>query len=1188
MKLKFYQTKFSQAGAWQTLSLRPVLGLFVFLLLAPSATLRAQAELICDGTTQTLVASGAAEEFVIPFDPTIAQIELIAHGADGGFADLGNGCFAEGGAGATARAIFELGDGDGAIPYGSTIRFVVGVAGEKGTGGTVLGTGNTYGGGGGGTGMLLKKPGSDQWDVIVVAGGGGGAYQGSVIGICVDNKTGQGGRAGTSGGDGNGANGGKGGQVGSGGMAGGVDGFEVTGGGGGAYTKGEGITCVDLNGSDEVAEGQQGFPNGGAGGGNEGCIGSTFRDGGFGFGGGASGQGGGAGGGGFSGGGGGGSAGRGGGGGSYIVPEAVDAIIEEGEISAITEDGFAQYRCIKRTDPVDETPTASCVGDVLPVALNADGSISITPSLISADTLDPSLIYSLSAVEFSCDSLGERAVTLTVTNSQDQSDSCFTIIMIVDDLQPEVNCPPSAEVSCDADYTAATLGEATATDNCSTPELEMSEVITEGDCPGEQTITRSWTATDASGNSSSCEQVIVVSDNTAPVCDNCPENLSVNCVTMPEVPQVTFSDNCDADPSVSLDISSTQTAEGCAAYSYEETRTWTATDVCGNTSTFTQVVKVKDEEAPQCLNCPADITVSCDAVPAAPSLEVSDNCDPAPTVQLSISSTQTDEGCAAAGYVETRTWTISDVCGNTATHVQIVTVTDEEAPQCLNCPADITVSCDAVPAAPSLEVSDNCDPAPTVQLSISSTQTDEGCAAAGYVETRTWTISDACGNTATHVQIVTVTDEEAPQCLNCPADITVSCDAVPAAPSLEVSDNCDPNPTVELNIISTQTSSGCSAHSYVETRSWTITDACGNTTTHEQVITVEDMTAPEISCPPAITVTCDNSPELTGIPGIMDNCDPAPDYDFEDLVLSGNCDWDCLMERTWTATDACGNTSTCVQTIEQSVLELLEDALSADTDGDALADPLTIGRLTRHSLTVTAEGAECLLGWLPDTGGKAWPLIRTDFLADGSDCTPEGLPLDAAGKMNNPLVSGTLLLGIKLRLDPSLGDILLSDLDCSFHPIVFQGLPRNPDIADLYQQVNLVVGNIIGLPFVEHYADVLSCINGTYGLCPESSSTDLIGAAGLPGTRVAQAEAQIRLFPNPVRDQLRVDLAPFAGQNGQLRLINTVGQTVLERQIQDIPTEPISIATGQLSSGLYVLQVRIGEQVVNRQFVVQD
>lgn len=1030
MKLNFYEENYQGRDRHSTdhqPRIRYVLALLAGFLLIGQVKSFAQAEIICDGSIQTISATGALEDLVIPMDTSVTQIEFTVHGGDGGFADLGNGCFSEGGAGAHATAQFNLGSEEGEIPYGSTVRFVVGIAGEKGTGGTVLGTGNTYGGGGGGTGIMYKAPDSDEWQVLMVAGGGGGAYQGSVIGICVDSKTGQGGRTGTSGGDGNGANGGPGGMVGAGGMAGGLDGFEVSGGGGGAYTKGEGITCVNFDGSNEVAEGQLGFPLGGAGGGNEGCVGSTFRDGGFGFGGGASGQGGGGGGGGFSGGGGGGSAGRGGGGGSYILDIAVNPVIQEGGLTNTTEDGFAQYRCIKPTEPTDEAPEAACVDTTVMVSLNAEGTATISPAMISSDTLNPALVYTLGSTDFSCEDLGETTVILTVTDSDGRADSCAATVMIVDDLAPEVDCPMSVEVSCEDDFSVETLGTATAIDNCESFDLELSETSEAGDCAAAQTITRTWTATDASGNSSSCNQVIVVSDNTPPVCENCPE----------------------------------------------------------------------------------DVIVSCDAVPEIPELTVSDNCDAAPNVEVAVASTQTETGCSAQSYTETRTWTITDACGNTTEHVQVITVTDEVAPECANCPESVTVSCDAVPEVPTLEVSDNCDPEPSVELSITSTQTEDG---------------------------------------------------------------------------------SCSDFSYVETRTWTISDACGNSIEHIQVVTVEDTTAPEITCPPAVTVTCDNDPSEAGFPSVTDNCDPAATFTYDDVVLSGDCDWACMIERTWTATDACGNTSECKQTIEQSVLELIEDALSEDLDGDALADPLVIGRLSRHSLTITLDGAACMLGWMPNNRGTAWPLIRKDFLVDGTDCTPDGLPIGDDGKMNNPLIAETLILGVKLRLDPSVGDVLLSDLDCNIHPIVFQGLPRNPTVADLYDQANLVVGNIIGLPFVEHFASALACINGTYGLCPDEDGASALADAGtLRGLQLDKdlEAARISIYPNPVRSQFWLDLGAFDGKSGQLSVFNAVGQQVMEQQLREITTAPISVGTDELSNGLYLLQIRIGDQIMTEQIVIQ-
>ena len=44
----------------------------------------------------------------------------------------------------------------------------------------------------------------------------------------------------------------------------------------------------------------------------------------------------------------------------------------------------------------------------------------------------------------------------------------------------------------------------------------------------------------------------------------------------------------------------------------------------------------------------------------------------------------------------------------------------------------------------------------------------------------------------------------------------------------------------------------------VITRTWTATDNCGNASTCIQTITVEDVTAPVITCPVDVTVNCED------------------------------------------------------------------------------------------------------------------------------------------------------------------------------------------------------------------------------------------------------------------------------------------------------------------------------------------
>ncbi|MBL7792934.1 MAG: T9SS type A sorting domain-containing protein [Saprospiraceae bacterium] len=463
----------------------------------------AQSDLTCDGNTYTISYTGSYQDFLAPNDPAISEIEFILRGGDGGFAELDDDCKSDGGAGAFVKVTFGIGSGANDLQYGGTVRFIAGGAGEKGTGGGILGTGFTYGGGGGGTAVLYKAPGSDTWQILAVAGGGGGAYQGRIITFCVDNEDGQGGRATPDGGSGNGDI-----APGWGGIGGfgGGNSVDISGGGGGAFQPGNGITCIEFIGTTEVGEGQSGFPEGGAGGGAEGCTSFTFRNGGYGFGGGGSGSGAAGGGGGYSGGGGGGTTGRGGGGGSFANPSSLTQEIIAGGTSATTEDGFIQYRSERRAIPV-----AQCATAPVTLALDNTGQATLAASLVDAGSSHPdglALNLAVSPSSFSCADIGANEVSLTVTDDLGESALCSATVIVADQTGPQLDCPANITVGCDTSALNST-GFATATDNCaSAVQLSYSDVIIAGSYEWECTIKRTWSAGDGSGNSSVCEQII--------------------------------------------------------------------------------------------------------------------------------------------------------------------------------------------------------------------------------------------------------------------------------------------------------------------------------------------------------------------------------------------------------------------------------------------------------------------------------------------------------------------------------------------------------------------------------------------------------------------------------------------------------------------------------------------------------
>ncbi|UII80576.1 Calx-beta domain-containing protein [Flagellimonas sp. CMM7] len=351
--------------------------------------------------------------------------------------------------------------------------------------------------------------------------------------------------------------------------------------------------------------------------------------------------------------------------------------------------------------------------------------------------------------------------------------------------------------------------------------------------------------------------------------------------------------------------------DGCAA-EYTITRTWTFTDCVSNVREHVQVITIEDTQAPIFVETlPADTTVSCDNVPTASILTASDSCDT--NVAVIFDELITDTDSCGSNYIITRTWSASDCAGNPVSHTQVITVEDTTAPTFVEVlPTDTTVSCDNVPTATILTATDNCDP--NVAVVFNEQITDNDSCGSNYTITRTWSASDCAGNPVNHTQIITVEDTTAPTFVEVlPMDVTVSCDNVPTAAILTAADNCDTNITVLLDEQITDMDS-CGSN-YTITRTWSMSDCAGNPTTHTQVITVEDTTAPTFveALPQSAIVSCNMIPEAVTLTAV-DNCDADVTLNFEETITNdSNCATGYTVTRVWTATDCAGNPTTHTQ-----------------------------------------------------------------------------------------------------------------------------------------------------------------------------------------------------------------------------------------------------------------------------------
>ncbi len=179
--------------------------------------------------------------------------------------------------------------------------------------------------------------------------------------------------------------------------------------------------------------------------------------------------------------------------------------------------------------------------------------------------------------------------TYTVTDDGGYSTSCVVTYTAIDQTPPTITCPANVSVSCANNVPAPAPGSLTASDLCSAVIVtHLGDVISAQTCANRYTITRTYSANDACGNTATCNQIITVNDITAPTI-TCPANVQISCaanVPAPNTASVTASDLCGGAVTVEHvgDVISAQTC----ANRFTITRTYRATDVCGNSATCAQ------------------------------------------------------------------------------------------------------------------------------------------------------------------------------------------------------------------------------------------------------------------------------------------------------------------------------------------------------------------------------------------------------------------------------------------------------------------------------------------------------------------------------------------------------------------------------------------------------------------------
>jgi hypothetical protein len=318
-------------------------------------------------------------------------------------------------------------------------------------------------------------------------------------------------------------------------------------------------------------------------------------------------------------------------------------------------------------------------------------------------------------------------------NEQTRPQIAFTYISTIKACVPLPNNLSSEDVTQNGDEWIVNAGAGSPVlDNCSNVTLTYSDSEVDNGCAG-GVITRKWTAKDASGNTSTCNQIINVilpklgDVQIPPSYDDIDED-ALECGSG-QYPSPDYLEQIGlqgyphvfGQPSgCTIGWTYTDNVIDVCDGTYKIVRKWFIVDWCtGDDLEVNQVIKVLDEEGPS-ITCPANMTVStdpfsCCAIVDLPDVIVSDNCSRINSISamivgrdqytnevigmFTVGGNLTDfpgnnwwnpDTLAAFGltpclpisgnFFHEVTYTVTDDCGNTATCSFRLTVRDLTPP----------------------------------------------------------------------------------------------------------------------------------------------------------------------------------------------------------------------------------------------------------------------------------------------------------------------------------------------------------------------------------------------------------------------------------------------------------------------------------------------------------------------------
>jgi hypothetical protein len=553
--------------------------------------------------------------------------------------------------------------------------------------------------------------------------------------------------------------------------------------------------------------------------------------------------------------------------------------------------------------------------------------------------------------------LGITQVTYTIEElASGQLWVCDFTVEVVDRERPLIQCPPPLVLEC-ADPSNqvaidAWLASATATDNCdAAPLIETTLLFVNSQCGQTETLTYEFRVTDASGNTSFCLSQVVIRDTTPPRLIKEAQPLTVQCdgfnnslAILHWLNNQGFAEVEETCGAVTWTHNYGNLQADCGASGGVEV-TFVARDACGNTTQTTAVFTIIDEQAPIWEIFPVDLTLECDGtsdpfgqiqgwLQTVGGAEAKDDCS---LIVYSHDYLGLLGGCSLHTGSALVTFTATDACGNSSSAAARVTVVDTQAPVLMRMARDTVVNCDGMDnpedlarwlsdhgAARALDLCSG--PVTWTHEKIKETQ---GCGNAKTLRYRFFA-TDACGNRSADTEAdFIIGNMSAPSVTAFPQDLVVECDGAGNEAELslwlqnngggEANDICG---TTSWSYVLVRATDFC-AMTGIRTYRFTVGDACDNTLAYEASFIIQDTTAPLI----------EGGEDVVDDECLQSGTGNYPDFDFWLTHQAGAVATDGCGSVTWsndyhpshwvevcgetryvevvfTATDACGNSST--------------------------------------------------------------------------------------------------------------------------------------------------------------------------------------------------------------------------------------------------------------------------------------